>query len=601
VSRQTDLVLPEVSGRIAGYRLERSIGGGASGAVYLARDGRLGRKVALKVVAPELADDAAFRARFPDEPRAAAAIGHPNIIPVYEAGEASGILYLAMRYAAGGDARSLVSRLGPLDLATAWNIVAEVASALDAAHGHGLIHRDVKPASMLLEASAAGGKTPRRAGDGVAGHVYLSGFGMGQNPPPDLATAAGQFAGALDYLAPEQIEGRVLDGRADLYSLACAGFELLCGTPPFGQDQGATVMYAQLYAPPPAATAQRPDLPAAVDPVLARALAKSPADRYPTCGQFAEELRTALGLSPGEPEGPVRLRSPAQDGPLAAAKPASGDQDPAPLPGPEGGPALAPRHESGPEPGQDPAPEQSGAGWLRSLPSSPEAEPGARSAEPVSGPGGPDPRLRRRLVMIGLILAVAAVAAAAVVVAHSNRPVPRAPGASSPVSPAASSPAASSAPPSPSALTVASRQAAAVDQLLGSSAAAREALQGAVEQVRSCTGLSGAVASIRDVVGQRVGQYNQASVLSTAALGSGAIVKSDLITALRDSLAADQEYLTWAQQELSSGCTPAAQSSAYNAAYQADQRADAAKDVFIQVWNPVAARYGVQQKSPGSI
>jgi serine/threonine protein kinase len=554
VSRQTDLVLPEASGRIAGYRLERSIGGGASGAVYLARDGRLGRKVALKVVAPELADDAAFRARFPGEPRAAAAIGHPNIIPVYEAGEANGMLYLAMRYVPGGDARSLVSRLGPLDLATAWSIVAEVAAALDAAHGQGLIHRDVKPASMLLEASAAGERTPGRTGDGVAGHVYLSGFGMGQNPPPDLATAAGQFAGALDYLAPEQIEGRVLDGRADLYSLACAGFELLCGAPPFGQDQGATLMYAQLYAPPPAATARRPDLPAAVDLVLARALAKSPADRYPTCGQFAEELRTALGLRPGEPESPVRLRSPGHNGPLTAAGPVSGEEAP--------------------------APEQ-------------------------SGPGGPEPRLGRRLIIIGLILVVAVVAVVAVVVAHSNRPVPRTPSASSPAaspaSPAPSSPAASSAPPSPSALAVASRQAAAVDQLLGSSAAAREALQGAVEQVRGCTGLSGAVASIRNVVAQRVGEYNQASALSTAALAGGAIVKSDLITALRDSLAADRAYLTWAQQELDSGCTPGAQSGAYNAAYQADQQADASKDAFIQVWNPVAARYGVQQKSPASI
>jgi hypothetical protein len=140
-----------------------------------------------------------------------------------------------------------------------------------------------------------------------------------------------------------------------------------------------------------------------------------------------------------------------------------------------------------------------------------------------------------------------------------------------------------------------------VDTLLGSSATAREALQGAVNQVRSCTGLSGAVVAIRDVVDQRVGQYNQASALSTAALASGAIVKSDLITALRDSLAADREYLTWAQQELNSGCTPAAQSSAFNAAYQADQRADASKDAFVRVWNPVAARYGVPQKSPGSI
>ena len=121
---------------------------------------------------------------------------------------------------------------------------------------------------------------------------------MSTNSPPGEITAAGQFAGTLDYVAPEQIEGRALDGRADLYSLACAGFELLCGTPPFGQDQGLTVMYAQLYAPPPAATARRPDLPAAVDQVLATALAKNPADRYATCGQFAEELHAALGLIP---------------------------------------------------------------------------------------------------------------------------------------------------------------------------------------------------------------------------------------------------------------------------------------------------------------
>ena len=275
VSRQTDLVLPGLPGRIAGYRLEECIGRGGAGVVYLARDGRLGRKVALKVVAPELARDAAFRARFLRESRAAAALGHPHIIPVYQAGEAGGIVYLAMRYVQGGDARSLLSRVGPLGFARAWTIVAQVASALDAAHGHGLIHRDVKPASMLVDASVVGGKTPHRTGGGDFDHVYLSDFGMSKNLPGET-TAAGQFAGMLDYLAPEQIEGRALDGRADLYSLACAGFELLCGTPPFGQDQGLTVMYAQLYAPPPAATARRPDLPAAVDLVLARALAKRP-------------------------------------------------------------------------------------------------------------------------------------------------------------------------------------------------------------------------------------------------------------------------------------------------------------------------------------
>ena len=570
VSRETDLVLPGLPSRIAGYRLEGYIGRGGAGVVYLARDGRLGRKVALKVVAPELARDAAFRARLLRESREAAAVGHPHIIPVYQAGEAGGIVYLVMRYVPGGDARSLLSRLGPLDFARAWSIVAQVASALDAAHGHGLIHRDVKPASMLVEASVVGGKTPRRTGGGDFDHVYLSDFGMSKNLPGET-TAAGQFAGMLDYLAPEQIEGRALDGRADLYSLACTGFELLCGTPPFGQDQGLTVMYAQLYAPPPAATARRPDLPAAVDLVLARALAKRPADRYATCGQFAEELRTALGLRPGEPDNPARSRSPGPGGPVPAAGPVSGEEGP------------ARQHESGYEPAQAPTPVQSGSGRV--------------SADSVGGPDGPDrQQLRRRRGVIGLILAVAAVAivAAAIAagVAHSNRTTPG--------TLTISSPAASSAP-SSSASALASRQAAAVNGLLGSSAATRKALQGAVNQIRDCTDLTGAVSQIRTVVDQRSSQYDQASALPTAALASGAIVKSDLLTALRDSLDADRDYLTWAQQQLNAGCTPTAQSSAYNAAYHADQQADASKEAFVQVWDPIAAQDGVQQQPPGSI
>ena len=158
MSRETDPVLPGMPGRIAGYRLEGYIGRGGAAAVYLAQDERLGRKVALKVVAPELARDAAFRARFLRESREATVVGHPHIIPVYQAGEANGIVYLAMRYVQDGDARSLLSRFGSLDSAQAWTIIAQVASALDAAHAHGLIHRDVKPASMLLDASGDGGR-----------------------------------------------------------------------------------------------------------------------------------------------------------------------------------------------------------------------------------------------------------------------------------------------------------------------------------------------------------------------------------------------------------------------------------------------------------
>ena len=302
-----------MSGQIAHYRLSGYIGRGAMAVVYLAQDQRTGGNVALKVVAPELAGDAAFRSRFLHESRMAASISHPHIIPIYDADEAAGNLYVAMGYVQGGDARSLLNRHGPLPVDWAWTIIAGVASALDAAHAHGLIHGDVRPANMLLDTSdqANGAAQPMADGGqsaaGGPGHVYLSDFGMSRSSPSSEIIAAGQVE-PLDYAAPEQIERHELDGRADLYSLACAGFELLCGTPPFGQDQGLTLMYAQLYAPAPSAADRRPDLPSAVDAVLATALAKNPADRFPTCGQFAEALRAALGSSDYASPGPSASR-----------------------------------------------------------------------------------------------------------------------------------------------------------------------------------------------------------------------------------------------------------------------------------------------------
>ncbi len=589
VNRETDRVLaqPGRSGRIADYRLDGLIGRGGMGAVYLAQDERAGRTVALKVLAPELARDDAFRTRFLRESRAAAAVGHPHIIPVYDVGDEGGSLYLAMRYVQGGDVRSLLNRLGTLPVAWAFSTIAQVASALDAAHAHGLVHRDVKPANLLLDASsAAEGSTPRRAGGTDLDHVYLSDFGISKDPPPGGIIAMGKFVGNLDYVAPEQIEGRALDGRADLYALACAGFELLCGSPPFGQDPGLTVMYAQLYAPPPSASARRADLPAAVDQVLATALAKNPADRYPTCAEFAEELHTALGLVPGEPGNPAPLRAHGHIGPVTESTLAPAGQ------GPAGQRDLEPRTV------RVPAPVLPGPGRAGSREGPPPAGPGQGAEDSASGLSGHYPQQPRRLPGgMRLVLAAAAVvivaAAIAVGVVLANR--------SAPARPDASLPAASPAPPSPSAATLASRQAAAVNRLLSTSGTTRKALQGAVSDAGQCTNLSGAVSQIQEVVNQRSTEYHQALALTTAALPNGAAVKSDLTAALRNSLDADRAYLTWAQQQMTSGCTPAAQSAAFSAATSAGQQADAAKEVFVRVWNPVAARYGVPRTSPSRI
>ena len=268
------------------------IGRGGMAVVYRARDVRLGRWVALKVLAGDLARDDAFRRRFIRESRAAAAVDHPNIIPIFDAGEAGGVLFIAMRYVGGQDVHSLLNRAGPLPPARAAGIVAQVASALDAAHACGLVHRDVKPANMLLGGLAE---------DGSEDHTYLSDFGISKTSQATTnLTLTGQVLGTLNYLAPEQIEGRPVDGRADAYSLACAAFEMLAGAPPFRRDQSLAVMWAQLSAPPPALTSARPDLPAGVDQVMFRGLAKAPEDRYPNCRAFAAALQEACGVTSAE-------------------------------------------------------------------------------------------------------------------------------------------------------------------------------------------------------------------------------------------------------------------------------------------------------------
>jgi hypothetical protein len=308
--------------RVAGYSLEEQIGRGGMAVVFRALDERLNRQVALKILAPALAADVAFRQRFIRESRAAAAVDDPNIIPVFGAGEADGVLFIAMRLVRGGDLRTLVATQGPLVPARAAWIVSAVASALDAAHAAGLVHRDVKPANMLLDVRP-----------GRPDHVYLSDFGLtkGSLTSANLTNLSGSglFMGTVDYAAPEQIQGRTVDGRTDQYALGCSAFELLCGQPPFTRDQGLATIYAHLSEPPPPLALRQPGLPPAVDEVLARVLAKSPDDRYATCQEFAEALRSAVsqqaypaGGRAGEPYPPggaevPRARQATHSGPVA--------------------------------------------------------------------------------------------------------------------------------------------------------------------------------------------------------------------------------------------------------------------------------------------
>lgn len=271
--------------RIGSYRIEELIGRGGMATVYRATDERLDRQVALKVLVPELTRDEAFRQRFIRESRSGAAVDHPNVIPVFEAGEASGVLFIAMRLVAGQDVRALIEREGRLAPGRVVSIITQIASALDAAHAQGLIHRDVKPANMLL-ASVGSATRPD--------HVYLSDFGLSKMSVSNASlTGTGQFLGTLDYMSPEQVEGRPIDGRTDLYALGCAAFEMLTGEPPFRREQNLAVMWAQVSAPPPSVRSLRPELPADVDRVLGKALAKAPENRHGSCLEFAAELRAA--------------------------------------------------------------------------------------------------------------------------------------------------------------------------------------------------------------------------------------------------------------------------------------------------------------------
>lgn len=288
--------------QIADYLVERVIGRGGMAVVYCAKDLRLDRTVALKLIAPDRARDETFRRRFTHESRVAAKIDHPHIVPIFEAGETDGVLYIAMRYVSGPDLRALLDREGPLPVATALRIAAQVASALDAAHAHDLVHRDVKPGNVLV---AAGTDSDHPE------HVYLTDFGLTKKSLSLSGfTTAGEIVGTLDYMAPEQISGRPVDGRCDLYSLACVVYESLAGSPPFERDDAAALLWAHQYDRLPPLTEKRPDIAPAADDVLAKAMAKVPEDRYDSCLEFVAALRAATRNGVAERAAPVPRADP---------------------------------------------------------------------------------------------------------------------------------------------------------------------------------------------------------------------------------------------------------------------------------------------------
>ena len=278
---------PRVGTELAGYLIESLLGWGGMSVVYLAMDLRLRRRVALKLLAPSLAEDESFRDRFLRESELAASIDHPNIVPIYEAGATDDLLFIAMRYVEGRDLNERLQR-GRLDPADAIGVLAQLASALDAAHARGLVHRDVKPSNVLLDTAARP--------DG-SDHVYLADFGLTRRVSEGGVGDGGHLLGTIDYVAPEQIAGEEVDGRADVYSLGCLLYECLVGQPPFRRDSEIAVVFAHLETESPAASAGRPELPTALDAVIARALAKEPAERYPSCGELA---RAALAVAVDE-------------------------------------------------------------------------------------------------------------------------------------------------------------------------------------------------------------------------------------------------------------------------------------------------------------
>ena len=280
-------LVPGIGQRFGGYAIESLIGRGGMGSVYLATHERLQRKVALKVIAPELAEDEDFRSRFLRESQLAASLDHPHVIPIYDADEVDGVLYLVMRYVDGPSLRERIREQGRLSPEETLLVASQIGGALDTAHARGLVHRDVKPANILL----APGE-----------HAYLCDFGLAKRTSSRGTTRTGSFLGSVDYCAPEQIQAGPVDSRTDVYSLGCVLYHCLTGEPPFSRDTEFAVLHAHLEDPPPRLSDLRSDVPGALDHVLARAMAKEPEERQASAGDLASAFAGAFaGTTVGAP------------------------------------------------------------------------------------------------------------------------------------------------------------------------------------------------------------------------------------------------------------------------------------------------------------
>ena len=361
--------LPTIGSKFGDYKLEAVLGEGASGVVYLAEHELLRRKAALKLINPQRSRGGGARERFVRECQLLASMDHPHIIPIYDAGEHDELLFIAMRYVRGTDLQQLIESSRQVPAQSVGTIVSQVASALDAAHEAGLVHRDVKPANILLR--GATGSEP-------AEHAYLVDFGIGKLTASAVGvTTAGAFLGTVAYAAPEQLEGRPVDHRADIYSLGCVAYECLSGVVPFDRDDFFAMRAAHLGERPPSVHSLRPDVPPEVDSVIATAMAKDPDDRYAGAGEFATALAEAM-TDVARKTVVVDRSHLARPGEPAAASPPTPSRGAPPPPGAEGAPP--------PPPGSGVAPPPP-----RGAEGAPPPPPGAE--------GAPPPRRKRRLLV----------------------------------------------------------------------------------------------------------------------------------------------------------------------------------------------------------